>query len=578
MSLQQIEFVILFFNKTEPLIYMIYPKKELAQLIVHACETHKIETVIVSPGSRNAPLIIGFHNNPKIEALSIVDERSAAFFALGIAQQTQKPVALVCTSGSALLNYYPAIAEAYFSNIPLIVLSADRPKHLLNIGDGQTINQKNVFKNHILMSANLEEGKSLQNFNIVNKTIKKAIDKNGPVHINIPFDEPLYETTSKAIKFTELEKVVKISLLDEEPLDVDELDVFAKRWNASKKKMVLIGVNFPSEMIQTQINHLLEDDSVLVLTETTSNIYHTKIINGIDKLIATLTKKEKEELRPDILLTFGGMVVSKKIKQYLREFKPKDHWHVDKKMTLNTYHCLSHHFKVSAELFFSQFFFLSKVNKSTYQSKFLHVKKKIEIKHNEFLEKIEFSDLKVYDNIIKSIPKNYNLQLANSSVVRYSQLFNLDNTLNVFCNRGTSGIDGSTSTAVGFAHSSNRKTLFITGDISFYYDSNAFFNKYLKKDFRVIIINNSGGGIFRFIPGPQTTNALEYFETTHDLNAKNICQMHGLTYLSVDDLDDLSKKLDKFYNKSTKAKVLEIFTPKYINDKILKEYFAYFAG
>ena len=578
MSLQQIEFVILFFNKTEPLIYMIYPKKELAQLIVHACETHKIETVIVSPGSRNAPLIIGFHNNPKIEALSIVDERSAAFFALGIAQQTQKPVALVCTSGSALLNYYPAIAEAYFSNIPLIVLSADRPKHLLNIGDGQTINQKNVFKNHILMSANLEEGKSLQNFNIVNKTIKKAIDKNGPVHINIPFNEPLYETTSKAIKFTELEKVVKISLLDEEPLDVDELDVFAKRWNASKKKMVLIGVNFPSEMIQTQINHLLEDDSVLVLTETTSNIYHTKIINGIDKLIATLTKKEKEELRPDILLTFGGMVISKKIKQYLREFKPKDHWHVDKKTTLNTYHCLSHHFKVSAELFFSQFFFLSKVNKSTYQSKFLHVKKNIEIEHNEFLEKIEFSDLKVYDNIIKSIPKNYNLQLANSSVVRYSQLFNLDNTLNVFCNRGTSGIDGSTSTAVGFAHSSNRKTLFITGDISFYYDSNAFFNKYLKKDFRVIIINNSGGGIFRFIPGPQTTNALEYFETTHDLNAKNICQMHGLTYLSVDDLDDLSKKLDKFYNKSTKAKVLEIFTPKDINDKILKEYFAYFAG
>ena len=477
MSLQQIEFVILFLNKTEPLIYMIYPKKKLAQLIVHACETHKIETVIVSPGSRNAPLIIGFHNNPKIEALSIVDERSAAFFALGIAQQTQKPVALVCTSGSALLNYYPAIAEAYFSNIPLIVLSADRPKHLLNIGDGQTINQKNVFKNHILMSANLEEGKSLQNFNIVNKTIKKAIDKNGPVHINIPFDEPLYETTSKAIKFTELEKVVKISLLDEEPLDVDELDVFAKRWNASKKKMVLIGVNFPSEMIQTQINHLLEDDSVLVLTETTSNIYHTKIINGIDKLIATLTKKEKEELRPDILLTFGGMVVSKKIKQYLREFKPKDHWHVDKKTTLNTYHCLSHHFKVSAELFFSQFFFLSKVNKSTYQSKFLHVKKKIEIKHNEFLEKIEFSDLKVYDNIIKSIPKNYNLQLANSSVVRYSQLFNLDNSLNVFCNRGTSGIDGSTSTAVGFAHSSNRKTLFVTGDISFYYDSNAFLNK-----------------------------------------------------------------------------------------------------
>jgi len=552
---------------------MIYPKKELAQLIIHACEIHYIETVVISPGSRNAPLIIGFHNSPKIKVLSIVDERSAAFFALGIAQQTQKPVALVCTSGSALLNYYPAIAEAYFSNIPLLVLSADRPKKLLNIGDGQTINQKNVFKNHILMSANLEEGKSLQNFNIVNKTIEKAIEKNGPVHINIPFDEPLYETTNKAVKFPKLIKPTSISLLDEEPLKVDELDVFAKKWNTSKKKMVLIGVNFPSELIQTQINHLLEDESVLVLTETTSNIYHIKIINGIDKLITALTKKEKEALQPDILLTFGGMIISKKIKQFLRELPAKNHWHVDKKIALDTYHCLNHHFKISAELFFSQFFFLTKNTKSNYQSIFLSIKKQIEIKHNNFLKKTELSDLKVIDTILKSIPKNYNLHLANSSIVRYSQLFDLNNSLNVFCNRGTSGIDGSTSTAVGAASISIKKTLFITGDISFYYDSNAFWNNYISTNLRIIIINNSGGGIFRFIPGPQTTNALEYFETTHNLNAKNICQTHGLSYSSIDNLDDLQQKLKNFYNKSSKAKVLEIFTPKNTNDIILKKYF-----
>ncbi len=552
---------------------MIHPKKELAQLVIHLCEAHKIETVIISPGSRNAPLIIGFHNSKKINSLSIVDERSAAFFALGIAQNTQKPVALVCTSGSALLNYYPAIAEAYFSNIPLIILSADRPKHLLNIGDGQTINQKNVFKNHILMSANLEDEKRLQNFNIVNKTILKAIEKKGPVHINIPFDEPLYETINKVIKFPELEKVIKTSLLNEEPLNVDELELFAKTWNNSKKKMVLIGVNFPSELIQTQINHLLKDESVLVLTETTSNIYHTKIINGIDKLIAPLTQQEKENLQPDILLTFGGMIVSKKIKQYLREFQPKDHWHIDKTKSLDTYHCLSHHFKVSAELFFSQFFFLTKMNNSSYQADFLSIKKNREDSHSKFLRKANFSDLKAFEAILESIPKNYNLQLANSSIIRYSQLFSLDNSLNIFSNRGTSGIDGSTSTAVGFAHSSDKKTLFITGDISFYYDNNAFWNNYIKKDFRVIIINNSGGGIFRFIPGPQSTNALEYFETQHNLTAKHICKMHGLNYLCATNLDELSLKIKQFYKKSTKAKILEIFTPKDLNDTVLKKYF-----
>jgi 2-succinyl-5-enolpyruvyl-6-hydroxy-3-cyclohexene-1-carboxylate synthase len=558
---------------------MIHPKKALAQLIVHACEIHKIETVIISPGSRNAPLIIGFHNHPNINALSIVDERSAAFFALGVAQQTQKPVALICTSGSALLNYYPAIAEAYFSNIPLVILSADRPKHLVNIGDGQTINQKNIFKNHILMSANLVENNSdksefsLQNFNLVNKTIKKAIDLLGPVHINIPFDEPLYETTSKAIKLPTIEKTKKTSLLDEEPLNVEELSVFSEKWNSTKKKMVLIGVNFPSELIQTQIEHLVKDDSVLILTETTSNIYHTKIINGIDKLIAPLSNQEKKELQPDILLTFGGMVVSKKIKQFLRSFQPKEHWHVDKKTALNTYHCLTHHFKISAELFFSQFFFLTKNTKSNYQTTFLSLKEKREENHQKYLEQVNFSDLNVFDTLLKTIPKNYNLQLANSSIIRYSQLFNLDNSLHVFCNRGTSGIDGSTSTAVGASYGSSNKTIFITGDISFYYDNNAFWNNYLKNDFRIIIINNAGGGIFRFIPGPQTTNALSYFETTHQLNAKNLCQMHGLKYEKAANIEELQTKLKTFFNKSSKAKVLEIFTPKELNDVVLKDYF-----
>ena len=155
---------------------MIYPNNKLAQLIVHSCEQQAIETVIISPGSRNAPLIIGFHNNSKIECLSIVDERSAGFFALGIAQQTRKTVALVCTSGSALLNYYPAIAEAYFSNIPLLILSADRPEHLLNIGDGQTINQKNVFENHILQSLDLsKKHTNVLDYQLISSEIRKTL-------------------------------------------------------------------------------------------------------------------------------------------------------------------------------------------------------------------------------------------------------------------------------------------------------------------------------------------------------------------------------------------------------------------
>src|SRR3970282_1941713 len=151
-----------------------FPKNKLAQLVVKSCENYSINTIVISPGSRNAPLIIGFNGSKNSKILSVVDERSAAFFALGIAQQTRKPVALVCTSASALLNYYPAIDEAFYSNIPLVIISADRPGHLIDVGDGQTIRQENVFENHILFSANLG---GENNVELIEKALNIAFEK-----------------------------------------------------------------------------------------------------------------------------------------------------------------------------------------------------------------------------------------------------------------------------------------------------------------------------------------------------------------------------------------------------------------
>lgn len=558
-----------------------YPKNELAQLVILQCIANKIENVVISPGSRNAPLTIGFVNHPDINTLSVVDERSAAFFALGMAQQLQKPVALVCSSGSALLNYYPAVAEAYYSKIPLVVISADRPKHLIDIGDGQTIRQENVFANHILYSANLKEPESahtsiefLPNEDLIQKALKTAIEKRGPVHINAPFDEPLYETVDEfSIKIHKEKQIQNNSLLDEIPLVVDELQKFADIWNNTSKKMLLLGSCFPDTMIQIQLDHIVKDPSVLVLTETTSNVYNDKFVNSIDQLIFPLNETRFKELQPEILLTFGGMVVSKKIKQFLRKFKPKYHWHISNQNALDTYHCLSHHFEVSPQLFFSQFFFLTKHMESNYQKKWLKSKSERKLMHTRFLKDAEFSDLKVFELIFRSLPQKIHLQLSNSSVVRYSQLFCIPKTTKVFCNRGTSGIDGSTSTAIGAAYIQKRPTVFLTGDISFLYDSNALWNKYIKKDFRIILINNSGGGIFRFIPGPRSTNAMEYFETPHQLNAEKLCEMYGFIYEKANDKNEFEQQLESLYLLSDHPKLLEVFTPLKINDVVLKNYF-----
>ena len=547
-----------------------YPKNELAQLTIASCIAHQLEHVVISPGSRNAPLTIGFYNHPNIKTYSIVDERCAAFFALGLAQQLQKPVAVVCTSGSALLNYYPAVSEAFYSDIPLVVISADRPKHLIDIGDGQTVRQENVFENHCLFSANLivNDGSKDENLNLLDYALRVATYENGPVHINVPFDEPLYDVVDEILTLEPANTEI-----GEEPIALEELEQYASIWKASSKKMVLVGANFPDELLQIQLNKIVEDESVIVLTETTSNLYHSNLINGIDKVLFPLNEEELEQLKPEILLTFGGMIVSKKVKQFLRKSKLEHHWHVDSKKAFDTYFCLDKHFDISPQLFFSQFFFLTSAIESEYQSSWLKIKEHRGTQHATYLESCPYSDLKVFESVLESIPNNTHLQLGNSSIIRYTQLFDMNTSLDIFCNRGTSGIDGSTSTAIGAAHVNKNQTLFITGDISFFYDSNALWNKHIKNDFRIILINNNGGGIFKVIPGPKATNALSYFETPHGLTAMQLCEMYKIEYSTANNLNELNVSLPDFYTESEHPKLLEVFTPSQENDTVLKEYF-----
>ena len=430
---------------------MIYPKIPLAQSIIEICNAKGVHDIIISPGSRNAPLTIGFTNNPNFRCYSIADERCAAFFALGIAQQTQKPVAVVCTSGSALLNYYPALAEAFYSQIPFIVISADRPHDKIDIGDGQTIRQENVFLNHSLYNANLLEEASEENDVFINEAINVAIAHKGPVHINVPFEEPLYQTTNKLSVDVNLTSLFK----DHRQVRVEDIIAFSTLWNHSQKILVLVGECAPNAVEQKWIDKLAEFPSVVVLTETTSNLHHPSFINNIDTLITPFGTKEFTELQPRILITFGGMIVSKRVKAFLRKYKPRHHWHIDELRAYDTFGILTKHFVVSPNQFFTQFMPHLKEVKSNYKSTFETIHQDRKVKHNDYLAKVKFSDLKAFENILSALPKNIQLQISNSAAIRYAQLFDIDKSIDVFCNRGTSGIDGSTSTAIGAAHSFN---------------------------------------------------------------------------------------------------------------------------
>lgn len=550
---------------------MIYPKIPLAQSIVQICLAKGLTNIVISPGSRNAPLTIGFANNPRFNCYSIADERCAAFFALGLAQQSGRPSVVVCTSGSALLNFYPAFAEAFYSQIPLVVISADRPPSKIDIGDGQTIRQEDVFDNHSLYNANLTPDGMGENEFEINHAINKAYTRKGPVHINAPFEEPLYETTRKLgvdVTISAFAKVYKT-------VSVEDIIAFTNIWNSASRKLVLVGVNEPDEIEEEIISKLAADNSVVVMTETTSNLHHSSFVGSIDRIITPFSTKNFLALQPEILITFGGMVVSKRIKSFLRTYKPEHHWHIDPLRAYDTYDVLTKHFDANPNDFFQQFLPFTRKILSDYNKDFTKVKLARQKKHNQYFATADYSDFKVYGTIIPRLPEGCMLHLSNSAAIRYAQLFEIDPSIAVFCNRGTSGIDGSTSTAIGAACASERQTVLITGDVGFLYDSNALWNDYVPKNFRIIVVNNGGGGIFRILPGHQENRVFNrFFETSHKLTAEHLAKMYGFDYFSASDEESVIKASDDFYSASGPA-ILEIFTPTKENEIVLREYFKF---
>ncbi|MDM1503708.1 2-succinyl-5-enolpyruvyl-6-hydroxy-3-cyclohexene-1-carboxylic-acid synthase [Myroides marinus] len=548
---------------------MNYPQIELAQSIIEICKAKNIQHIIISPGSRNAPLTIGFASDPFFTCYSLADERCAAFFGMGIAQQNEFPVALVCTSGSALLNYYPAVAEAFYSQIPMVIISADRPTSKIDIGDGQTIRQRNVYDNHIMYNANLTEEANQENDILINTAINTAIAQKGPVHINAPFEEPLYNTLDAL--------TVNPTIIDIEelPQQYIEYDQYIEDYKKAAKKLVLVGVNNPGVLDNSIIEWLANDPSVIVMTETTSNLHHPTYVEHIDRIITTFSEEDFLAFQPDILITFGGMVVSKRIKAFLRKYKPTQHWHIDTLRHYDTYSALNKAVVDTPQNFFQAIKEnLLEFGTSTYKQWMQDIVTARIEKHNAYLTSIPFSDLKVFEVLFKELPHNTQLQISNSSAIRYAQLIKIDASNDVFCNRGTSGIDGSTSTAIGAAVASDKPTLLITGDIGFLYDSNGLWNNYIPKNFKILLLNNGGGGIFRILPGHKETPVFNtYFETSHHLTAEHLAKMYQFDYLTAHNEEELYKACQAFFSSNDTPSILEVFTPTEVNNTVLSNYF-----
>ncbi len=547
--------------------------------IPEICARHGVKKVIIAPGSRNAPLIFAFTAQTELECLSMTDERSAAYFALGIALQTGEPVALVCTSGTAVLNFAPAIAEAYYQNLPLLVFTADRPAEMIDQADGQTLRQANIYANYIKASFDLPVDSTLDvDLQFSDRQVSQAIDTavsypQGPMQINVPMREPIYSALPETHSNPKIIKTISADIFPTK----QSLENLQQSWTTFDKKMVVFGVYSKNEALNTLANRLANEPDVVVIAENLTNISGERIITRPESFFSSLSAEEKANYKPDLLITIGHSSICKQLKLFLRDHKPTEQWQMETSLPyIDTYRSLTTLIPGSAEEILNKMPFGK--TESGYSEVFQAQNQLITKRHDAFVANAPLSDMSVVDNLLKLAPKNTTLHLANSTSVRWTQLFPTRDDLTYFCNRGTSGIDGSLSTAAGFAYASKQPTVFLTGDLSFIYDSNGLWNNYTGDNLKIMVLNNNGGNIFRFIGDKQLMEkSLDFFTTPHKVNIKSLVEAYGLDYLACDTTEELENKIENLLV-SEKATVLEIFTDSDLNTENYKGYFKNIKG
>ncbi|WP_114749110.1 2-succinyl-5-enolpyruvyl-6-hydroxy-3-cyclohexene-1-carboxylic-acid synthase [Pleomorphovibrio marinus] len=543
--------------------------------IASICAKKGIKEAILSPGSRCAPITLAFVRHPEIHCRVIPDERSAAFVALGMAQQLGKPVALVCTSGSAALNYAPAVAEAFFQHIPLLLFTADRPPEWIDQWDGQTIRQEGLYGKHVKGSYTFPDlaahpDKEWHGHRMINEAINLSMDfPQGPVHVNVPIREPFYPSQLESMDFDKDLKIFNL-IQGQKLLNQDEEVKLGNKLKSFNKVLILPGQQRPSASIREALVKLSKSQQAVVIGEAIGNQFHAHTIRHHDLILNGLP--DTTPLLPDLVISFGKSILSKGLKNWLRASKAS-HWHLQEGTQVpDTFQHLEKIIAVTPAHFLQ--FLTQNLDKAP--ADFYHTwwqaEKEVSQNLPSLMDNMEFGEMKTVHRLMEFIPTPSKLHVANSMPVRYvSYLGNLPTGVEVIANRGTSGIDGSNSTAVGCVFTTKEPVTLLTGDMAFFYDRNAFWHQYNLPNLRIVVLNNHAGGIFRMIDGPaQLPELEEYFETTQSLVAGHLAGEFGFEYHRVAKEEELAELLPTFYKKSIRPKVLEVISKSKINAEVFK--------
>jgi len=568
--------------------------KTFCSILMDVMERNGVTEVVCSPGSRNAPLLIAAAARKSLHCNVVVDERSAAFMALGMALVSRRPVALICTSGTALLNYGPAVAEAYYQSVPLIVISADRPEQWIDQDDSQTLRQYEALSNYVKKSYQLpswgNDDRELQWYanRVANDAMIEATSRRqGPVHINVRLGDPLGRKAERSVESPRVIEMITADAIS----DSKEIRNLGKRV-AMSKVLLVAGFMPPDNRLHRSIEEFVRLPNVAAMTETLANLNIGEYDTAIDSVFTALPAERLDSMSPEIVISVGGSLVSRKLKEYLRRNSGVcEHWSVGwSHTTTDCFMSLTKRIEMDPALFFRQITGVAKrttpdrVDESlsgygqvwrNYGQIWSDMRRDAVLtKSIRFAEKYgdEWCELAALESVFKRIPSDANLFLSNGTVVRYAQILFEKSPHASYCNRGVSGIDGSISTAIGGAKAYKRMTVVVTGDMSMAYDVGSLALPDIPDSVRIIVIDNSGGGIFRFIP---TTSELpereEYFCTRPNLPLSCLAEGYGWDYVEVADNPALTSALDSFFQ-SGKKRIMRVICDGERGAELLKEY------
>ena len=537
----------------------MYTELKSYQIIIALLKKYEIKHLVLSAGSRNVPFVHSVEKDPYFKCYSVVDERSAGYFALGLSQQLQEPVAISCTASTASCNYYPPVAEAFYQGVPIVVLTSDRNPMMLGQWEDQMIDQVNMFDRHVKKSVNLpSEVNNHEDWLYCQRLVNEALLElnhhgTGPVHINIPMRS--YNNTFTVKELPKVKKYERFDVLTKS----ESWEQLAKEL-ANSRILVTVGQR---SLYDSELNSLLtafsKRTNAAICLDHMSNVECENSFNGCVSLDSRyITGSKFKEMMPDVVISFGGNVFGG-VKEMLRRYEGHfSLWSIQEDgRVVDMYKSLSYIFECPPSFFFKKILeYITKEQSGSEYYKLL----------NSFTNSIELPDTK-FNNIyairrvVEAIPENSTLHLSINDSIRISNFFRLHSNIKTFANIGTFGIDGSLSTIIGQSNGTSELSFLVIGDLAFFYDMNALRIKHVSNNVRVLMINNHGGEEFYYNKTWNDEYSDLHTSARHNTKAEGWVNETPFLYLSARDIETFEKNFEVFMSTSSERPIFfEVFT------------------